>query len=88
MAANGLSITSGDALDVLDEAALLTEQDAFRIRTDANREAQGNLQRSASLRTEASSVKRSAVFQGIGTVLTTGSRVASQWRSFTAAPVS
>ena len=87
MAANGVSITSGDALDVLDEAALITEEDAFSIRTNAGRESQGLNQQAANSRTQAAAAGRQGIFDGVGTVLTTGSRVASQWRSFTSAPV-
>jgi hypothetical protein len=83
MAANGIDIGSGEAFGLLQESARTTEDDAFTIRSNAGREALGLSQQGANARTRAKGAIQTGIFTGVGTVLTSGSRVASQWQSFT-----
>jgi len=82
MAANGMDVTGPQALDVLDDSKQAVEQDAFRIRTNARREAEALLGQSANYMTEAASARSAAFFQPLQTVLTTGARVGQRYASW------
>ena len=84
MAANGVDVNAGSALDLLDETLITTEEDAFSIRSNSQTEAQGLFRGAANDRTNAGAAKQEGLFKGIGTVLTTGSTLSSQWQNFRA----
>ena len=79
MAANGVDVTSGNAISLLDETKALSEEDAFAIRENALRSARGYAQQAANFRAEASSARSEALFTPIRTILGTASRVGRRY---------
>jgi hypothetical protein len=85
MAANGIDITGGQGLDILDDAALLDEQDAFTIRENARRSARGYAQQAANSRADAKTAGSAAILGPIGTTLTTAAQVGKRYAPYVAA---
>lgn len=81
-AANGMDVTGAHALDILEDSKQGIEQDAFRIRTNARREAEALSGQAANFRAEAASARSSAIFQPLQTILTTGARVGQRYASW------
>ena len=81
-AAAGVDISTGSALDLLDDSAFIAEQDAFTIRKNATRSSDGYLVSAANAGTAATAARRQGLFDAGGTVLTGASRVASRWQAF------
>lgn len=81
-AANGMDVTSGQALEVLDDNNALMAEDAFAIRENARRSA-GNLSQSAAnSMADASSARFNSITQPIGTALGTAAKVGSRYASW------
>jgi hypothetical protein len=85
MAANGMDVTAAHSLDILDDTQGNVEQDAFRIRSNAQRQAQQFSQGAANSMAEAASYRSQALFQPLQTVLSTGARVGERYASWVAA---
>jgi len=82
MAANGVDVSSAAAIEQLDDTKGLIEEDAFAIRTGANRSAGGMMQAAANSRTEGNNAASQGLWGGVGSILSTGARVGakySQW---------
>lgn len=75
MAANGVDVTGELALDLLDDTSTLIAEDAFSIRENARRNAQGLLNQAANSRTQAANASPQGKYGAIGTILTTGAKV-------------
>jgi hypothetical protein len=84
MAANGVDVTSAAAIDVLDDTRFLIEEDAFAVRENARRKAQGNAQAAANYRAEASSARSQGIFGAASTLLTTGAKVGKRYAHYAA----
>lgn len=84
MAANGMDVTGVQALDVLDDTRQGVEQDAFRIRTNAWREAKSLSQQSANYRAEEASARSAAFFQPLQTIMSTAATVGNRYASWQA----
>lgn len=84
MAANGIDLNSTNAIDLLDETALLSEEDAFAIRTNAQRQAKSLSQQAANYRADAASAKSAAFFEPVKTILGTGAKVGSRYSHYAA----
>ncbi|MTH65076.1 hypothetical protein [Paracoccus shanxieyensis] len=78
-AANGVDASSASALEMLDDTKRLIEDDAFAIRQNAQRQAEGFGQAAANSRTEASNARSAGRWEAAGTLLTTGARVGSKY---------
>lgn len=78
-AANGVDVGSVAALDVLDDAHTINEEDAFTIRENARRTATGQFQSAANARTQASAHKSDAFFAPVQTLLSTASKVGRKY---------
>jgi len=81
-AANGMDVNAGSTLDMLEDTKQGVAQDAFRIRTNAYREAEALSQQAANYRTESASAKSQSFFAPIQTILSTGSQVAGRYASW------
>lgn len=86
MAANGIDPGSGDALSFLQEQQDLAEEDAFTIRENARRVAQGTSTTAANYRAEAASARSARFFEPLGTLLTTGAKVGEKYATWAAQP--
>lgn len=86
-AANGMDVTSGSALDMLEDTHSSVNQDAFRIRTNAWRESKALSQQAANYRAEAASANSAARFAPIQTVLGAGARVFDRWGQYQAGQI-
>lgn len=89
LAASGIDVASGSALDVLEDTAKLGEWDALQIRANADREAYGyraqgmNYQAEAGLQTMKGRQASRAGMIGAGSSLLTGAgNVAGSWYKF------
>ncbi|MEL6411292.1 MAG: hypothetical protein AAFQ38_12920 [Pseudomonadota bacterium] len=78
MAANGIDVNSSDALDILDETRMFSEQDAFAIRENARMQAEGFNQGAANSinqgNADAASGRSGAYRTILGTAATIGNR--------------
>ncbi|MEM7741149.1 MAG: hypothetical protein AAF225_10150 [Pseudomonadota bacterium] len=84
MAANGVDISSGSPLSVLEGQAMLNEIDAQIIRTNAEREEQFYQRRGVDFQNQGRIADRGATFAAIGggfDVISTGFEAASQYRN-------
>jgi len=89
LAANGVLVDSGSALDITSDTAMIGELDALTIRANAEREAEGFRQQGANFSSEADladargrQAKSSLPLQIGGTLLSTTGSVASKWYGF------
>lgn len=82
MAANGLDVTQGDALGLLDETTQYGIEDALTIRENSRRGARDLSQGAANSITEGRMAKANSRWQASGTILSGASRVGSQWREW------
>lgn len=89
LAANGLDLNSGSAVDILSDTAMLGELDALTVRSNAEREAWGyrvqgsNAAASAGLLdAQASSAKRAGMMGAGASLLTGAGSVANKWYGF------
>lgn len=81
-AANGIDASGTTAIEMLNDTKAAIEDDAFAIRQNAQRSAQGLSQQAANSLTEGQNAKREGFWGGMGTILSTGARVGekySQW---------
>ena len=83
LAANGVDLSSANAISLLDETRDLSEADAFAIRTNAQNEASGRAQRAANYSTEAGSYKSAATFGPMKTILGTAAKVGNKYAYMT-----
>lgn len=84
MAANGIDVTSPAALDVLDDTQESVAQDAFRIRSNAYRQAKATSQQAANYKAEAASARSEGMFQPLATVLSGAAGVAERYAPWVA----
>lgn len=82
MAANGVDVNSDQALDILDDTRTDTTEDAYAIRTNAARQADGFRQQQANYSAAASAAKTSSRYQAAGTLLSTASSVSRRWAQY------
>ena len=82
MAANGVDVTGAQALDVLDDTRFMVEEDAFAIRENSRRRAEGHSQAAANSLADASSARRNAFFAPVQTLLSTASSVGRRYASW------
>lgn len=87
--AGNVDLSSGDALDVLGDTAMLGELDALTIRNNAEREAvqyetqAGNFQGQAgAYRSQSDLFDQAKVYNTMGTILGGSGRVAEQWYKY------
>lgn len=85
MAANGMDVTAAHSLDILDDTQGNVEQDAFRIRSNAQRQATQFSQGAANSMAQAASYRSQAMFQPVQTLLSTGARIGQRYASWVAA---
>lgn len=72
---------SGTPLDILSDTAQIGEEDALTIRNNAAREAWGYRNQASEASRWGANQKANAVGSGIGTLLTSGAKAYSQWKS-------
>lgn len=77
--AAGLDIGSGSMSDILADTAMMGELDALTIRSNAEREAYGHQVGATNFLAQGRLDRATGRNQAIGTILNTGSKVASQW---------
>ena len=89
LAANGVEVGTGSAIDLVEDTLKIGETDALTIRANAERDAMGYLAQGADFKGEASlydssarNIRSALPFELAGTALATGGTVASQWYSF------
>lgn len=89
LAANGVDVNSGSALDIQEDTAGLGELDALTLRSNAEREAIGYRQQGANFGGEAAlyqaranAASSGALWTGVSSLLGTAGSVASKWYSF------
>ena len=82
MAASGVDVTGAQALDVLDDTRFMVEEDAFAIRENSRRRAEGHSQAAANSLADASSARRNAFFAPVQTLLSTASSVGRRYASW------
>lgn len=89
LAANGVDVEGGLALDLLDDSDMIVGQDAFAIREQSRIAADGYAQqarnsriRSNNATVQARSVKRKGTFGAIGTILTTAAMAGQRFNHF------
>lgn len=70
MAANGVDVSSGDAVDFLDDTNFMVEEDAFTIRENARGQGQNLRNQGANFRADAASARSASVFNPVSTLLT------------------
>lgn len=75
LAAQGIEIDSGSALEVQEDTAALGEMDALMIRNNAAREAWGYRTQAADYRNQGTIAKAQGTSQAIGTILGTAGNV-------------
>lgn len=85
LAANGIDVQGGQGLDILDDAALLDQQDAFAIRENARRQARGFSAAAANARADAATAGSAAFLQPLATTLTTAAQVGQRYAPYVAA---
>lgn len=71
----------GTALDILSDTAQIGEEDALTIRNNAAREAWGYRNQANEASRWGANQKSNATASGIGTLLTSGSKAYSDWKS-------
>lgn len=79
MAANGVDVTSDNAIGLLGETLMLSEEDAFATRENALSRAEDFAQQSANFRADAATADSAAFFQPIQTILGTASKVGRRY---------
>lgn len=89
LAANGVEVGSGSAIDIISDSALIGEVDALTIRNNAAREAQGFRYQGANYGSEARlydaqrrNISAALPFAVGGTVLGTAGQVSDQWYNY------
>ena len=80
LAANGVILDDGSALDILADTAEQGELDALTIRNNAEREAYGHRVQAGNFRSEASAAKSSGYMSAGSTLLSGASSVSSKWK--------
>ena len=84
MAANGLDVTQGDPLDVLNETKSFGEEDAFAIRENARRDARDLRQGAANAITKGRIDAANHRAEGFRTILGTAAQVGSKYKHWAA----
>lgn len=84
MAANGVDVTGAHAMELLEDTTSSANQDAFRIRTNAYRQAAGISQQAANFSADAASHSSASIFQPIQTLLGAGGRMMDRWSQYRA----
>lgn len=82
LAAQGVDVSGAQAIDLLGDSALLVEEDAFSIRENARRTAEGYSQQAANSMSQARTYDSNAFFQPIGTALGTVSKVGNKYAAW------
>lgn len=82
LAANGIDVEGDLALNLLDDSSTIISEDAFSIRENSRRGAQGLSQQAANSRTQATNARSEGTFGAISTILTTGAKVGSKFRQY------
>lgn len=86
MAANGVDVGSGDALEVLDDTHGEVMADALAISTTAYNRAESYGQQAANYRTEASSAASMGRATAYTSLLGAASKVSSRWSTYAGTP--
>ena len=84
MAANGLDISQGTPVSILDDTQYMGDVDIARIRTNAGREAWGSRvgQRNSMATASMLDAQGSAIKPGQSALMAAGSSLASNWSAF------
>ena len=82
MAAGGRDITSGSAMAVLEDTALMGELDALTIDENARREAYGHSVAASNYRNDARQSMMAGAIGAGSSLLATGGRVAESWYKY------
>ena len=80
LAANGIDVDGQVALDLLDDSQSIIDQDAFSIRENARRGGQASAQNAANSLTQASNTRSQGTFGSFNTILSSGSKIAPQFK--------
>ena len=84
IAANGVEVGSGTALDLVSETALFGEEDALMTRFNAMNEAWGLRAQAVDYRNEGRAARTRGQNEATGTYLTTGANMASSYYNYRA----
>ena len=79
MGASGIDLGSGSASDILADTSMMGELDALTIRSNAEREAWSRRVGAQNYRAQGRLARTTGRNQAIGTILSTGGKVAGQW---------
>ncbi|WP_156948444.1 virion core protein, T7 gp14 family [Marinobacterium jannaschii] len=79
MAANGIDLDSGSALDILGDTAEMGEYDALMIRSNAQRDADGYRNQGVNYRAQGAMAKHQGNTGAMSTLLGTASSVSGKW---------
>lgn len=89
LAANGVEVGTGSAIDLIEDTFKIGETDALTIRANAERDAMGYLAQAGNFQGEASlydssarNIRSALPFELAGTALATAGSVAGQWYQF------
>lgn len=82
LAANGVDVNSGAAIELLNDTKWQAEEDAFAIRENATRSANAYGQQAANSRADGASAKSAGMFGAIGTVLGTATKVGDRYKHY------
>ena len=83
LAASGVDVTQGDALDLLDDQSTLVEEDAFAIRENARKGATSIAGQAQQTLQTGANAQGAGLGQAFGTILTTAGKVGSRYAKFT-----
>lgn len=86
LAANGLDLNSGTALDLQDQTDFFGQLDVNTARTNAKNEAANARYSGAMARAQGDASQRQAGIGAFGTILGTGAQVSSKWYDMTKKP--
>ena len=82
LAANGVLVDQGSALDLTVDTAGFGELDALTIRSNAERRASGFEEQAVQFEAEGRNARRQGAFNAFGSVLSGASTVAGNWQRF------
>ena len=82
LAASGVDVNSGAAIELLKDTRWQAEEDAFAIRENATRNANTYGQQAANSRADAASAKSAGMWGSVGTVLGTATKVGDRYKYY------
>ena len=82
LAASGVDVNSGAAIELLKDTRWQAEEDALAIRENATRNANTYGQQAANSRADAASAKSAGMWGSVGTVLGTATKVGDRYKYY------